>query len=126
MTLLKSFNPRTHEGCDRESTILEICSCVSIHAPTRGATQNFTQWKMLLQFQSTHPRGVRLKLSVAVVTLSYVSIHAPTRGATAFIMAARPCNMVSIHAPTRGATTPSERTVEYSKFQSTHPRGVRL
>ena len=36
------------------------CICVSIHAPTRGATKDVREEMNLLMFQSTHPRGVRL------------------------------------------------------------------
>ena len=32
------FNPRTHEGCDQQSQEAVNTSLVSIHAPTRGAT----------------------------------------------------------------------------------------
>ena len=35
------------------------CICVSIHAPTRGATSRLTDDVELGEFQSTHPRGVR-------------------------------------------------------------------
>ena len=35
------------------------CICVSIHAPTRGATYNKTLELSVESFQSTHPRGVR-------------------------------------------------------------------
>jgi len=37
-----------------------------------------------------------------------------------------PSSIVSIHAPARGATQYSYKTYPYNKFQSTHPRGVRL
>ena len=61
--LIISFNPRTHEGCDLISnTLLKACA-VSIHAPTRGATDgsaNLTSDGQM--FQSTHPRGVRQHL----------------------------------------------------------------
>ena len=33
------FNPRTHEGCDYKLHCRHVCCCVSIHAPTRGATR---------------------------------------------------------------------------------------
>ena len=78
----KSFNPRTHEGCDfsidafKAGTTVSIhaptrgatvcCSTsiglrrVSIHAPTRGATGTTKIKRTFIQFQSTHPRGVRL------------------------------------------------------------------
>ncbi len=55
---------------------------VSIHAPTRGATNS----------------------AVPKATLMYVSIHAPTRGATSTEITFRALSRVSIHAPTRGAT----------------------
>ena len=59
---------------------------VSIHAPTRGATQTWPQ------AQHGH----------------LVSIHAPTRGATRYGSCPRARGLVSIHAPTRGATSISQ------------------
>ena len=55
---------------------------ISIHAPTRGATNN----------------------SVPEDYQSKISIHAPTRGATTDMGRMDFCRMISIHAPTRGAT----------------------
>ena len=55
---------------------------VSIHAPTRGATQTH-------YYNSPYDK---------------VSIHAPTRGATSTRSSNCFFNKVSIHAPTRGAT----------------------
>ena len=76
------FNPRTHEGCDLDVAQDVHRFAVSIHAPTRGATQEFDEIYELWMFQSTHPRGVRLcKLNIINPRLK-VSIHAPTRGAT--------------------------------------------
>ena len=62
---------------------------VSIHAPTRGATQGES-------------------LADAVVL---VSIHAPTRGATKRILELIGIGRVSIHAPTRGATSYGWRSI---------------
>jgi len=99
------FNPRTHVGCDCVSHFERLVRCVSIHAPTWGAT------------------CVCVESSFA----DDVSIHAPTWGATEL-----PCFLhggfkVSIHAPTWGATIRlSSLTLFVSAFQSTHPRGVRL
>ena len=54
------FNPRTHTGCDRSNPkIIRGGKDVSIHAPTRGATLNDFLLSLVLQFQSTHPHGVR-------------------------------------------------------------------
>ena len=55
---------------------------VSIHAPTRGATQ----------------------INAHVLGMTDVSIHAPTRGATELVKSPEQLLFVSIHAPTRGAT----------------------
>ena len=76
------FNPRTHTGCDKTSFIRQIEVDVSIHAPTRGAT----------------PCSFRLDAA------ERVSIHAPTRGATNSFFTDLEAWKVSIHAPTRGAT----------------------
>ena len=77
------FNPRTREGCDGigKSTFLNI-----------------------LGFQSTHPRGVRLLLSLPFFKIMNISIHAPARGATATQAMAANMHLISIHAPARGAT----------------------
>ena len=77
---------------------------VSIHAPVRGAT-----W-------DGRPRRVE----------SNVSIHAPVRGATASCLVCSTDKNVSIHAPVRGATVlDNANNVLASRFQSTHPYGVR-
>ena len=54
------FNPRSHEGSDSSQFEAEIPKCVSIHAPTKGATRFYER-----QFIAP-----------------LVSIHAPTKGAT--------------------------------------------
>ena len=77
---------------------------VSIHAPTWGATEQFTtRAKFLL-----------------------VSIHAPTWGATNVPSANYRTIPVSIHAPTWGATPLASVSDSVIWFQSTHPHGVRL
>ena len=40
------------------------CICVSIHAPTSGATGEYRPSADDIKFQSTHPRGVRLNIFV--------------------------------------------------------------
>ena len=37
-TLIKNFNPRSHEGSDRDVCGYDTAAKISIHAPTRGAT----------------------------------------------------------------------------------------
>ena len=59
-TLTSSFNPRTHTGCDKDQQErLGQLQQVSIHAPTRGATQYGVLPSDAIMFQSTHPHGVR-------------------------------------------------------------------
>ena len=82
-TATPCFNPRTREGCDCTDTLMETAS---------------------IQFQSTHPRGVRLPRC---------HVH-------------RPVDMFQSTHP-RGVR-PEEMfgKMRHSTFQSTHPRGVRL
>ena len=97
------FNPRTRMGCDfmREERLKE--ARVSIHAPAWGATQ----------------------LLRGAPGMIVVSIHAPAWGAT--YRSRRWCRTepVSIHAPAWGATGKVEFLNVVSRFQSTHPHGVR-
>ena len=87
--------------------MLNICSSVSsisIHAPTRGATD----------------------FDLDYTDYEDISIHAPTRGATLFCpMTMYLLEVISIHAPTRGATQCTKSVVTPDGFQSTLPRGER-
>ena len=120
------FNPRTHEWCDGRVPAVGRRHQVSIHAPTRGATEYLClQWHNYERFQSTHPRGVRQNGMISANSIRCfnprthegcdlyslveigddgVSIHAPTRGATSKGFLFTLFFWVSIHAPTRGAT----------------------
>ena len=77
------FNPRTRVGCDEPFML---------------------GFGVEIQFQSTHPRGVRLLRCACQGFFDGISIHAPAWGAT----------QLTSSAPSAGV------------FQSTHPRGVRL
>ena len=121
--------------------------CISIHAPTRGATLHYSidiktiifqstlpreerllaidKPKLVQSFQSTLPREERLPAPFTSSNPIFISIHAPTRGATNgkyihFLYAS-----ISIHAPTRGATMPYLIDAIASSFQSTLPREER-
>ena len=78
------FNPRTRVGCDRGKDASSRHGIdVSIHAPAWGATLVLHVVNpLLLAFQSTHPRGVRLTGHVPAIQDVTVSIHAPAWGAT--------------------------------------------
>ena len=99
------------------------------------------------KFQSTLPRGERLKLVGEELTSLFQSTlprgerraaPPPTRRNTSFNPRSRegsdgpwqdypnPCPDVSIHAPARGATYPvPEQSLQVAEFQSTLPRGER-
>ena len=92
----------------RGATVLvvnaEQSAGVSIHAPGRGATRSLCCCSLTKEFQFTHPGGVRQKPAKPPVGTPSVSIHAPGRGATGM----------------HGALPPA-----ISRFQFTHPGGVR-
>ncbi len=122
----QGFNPRTREGCDerRYRAIKRNKLFQSTHP--RGVRPEVGPGVALVGvFQSTHPRGVRRVDFVLTLHAAGVSIHAPARGATALIRTSGISRLVSIHAPARGATLPKTTSPSESKFQSTHPRGVR-
>ncbi len=123
--------------------------CVSIHAPAWGATRRRV-WtlRLMLEFQSTRPRGARLHRCILTFNIPKVSIHAPAWGATQTVWPSGDKILVSIHAPAWGATsanldfarqqfvsihapawgaTLSQRIRQGVKkvFQSTRPRGAR-
>ena len=153
-------------GCDLDMGKKEALLMVSIHAPAWGATMPLAACYQLKRFnprtrvgcdaliclvqksywfQSTHPRGVRLRWHTASVAkavsihapawgatcmsplarLFLVSIHAPAWGATFSRVGYSIAHIVSIHAPAWGATMPITSLVNLPVFQSTHPRGVR-
>ena len=99
---------------------------ISIHAPARGATKTDEKLLSGIQFQSTHPRGVRQKCNDGMLERVGISIHAPARGATKTYYFDGSIDIISIHAPARGATyCGNTGDAADVVFQSTHPRGVR-
>ena len=120
------FNPRTHVGCDT-STPIHNSSCQNFNPRTHVGCDSLAaaEERIASLFQSTHPRGVRRlyveergpgtyfnpRTHVGCDQVGWGNWH-PTR--------------ISIHAPTWGATELARLTSIVTKFQSTHPRGVRL
>ena len=101
--LQQNFNPRSHKGSDVTEVSRQNVKTISIHAPTRGATEKCT--------------GYNCKMAI--------SIHAPTRGATLQVLQESKKQKISIHAPTRGATAifPNFRpciTLNIPKFYQYH------
>ena len=98
---------------------------ISIHAPMWGATRHIRLQTESRKFQSTHPCGVR-QLSCKLKHLKLlISIHAPMWGATMGKVKFGLSAFISIHAPMWGATYQYQKCSNASKFQSTHPCGVR-
>ena len=116
-----------HAGCDLGEKNERRITDISIHAPARGATQ-------IDMYQNT---------------ATSISIHAPARGATPggeerlrerdyfnprtregcdheVVKDLSRIDVISIHAPARGATDLYYPVHASKRFQSTHPRGVRL
>ena len=97
-------------GCDFISNKPELpCILVSIHAPAWGATTVLSYSPSSSLFQSTHPRGVRLREHIRQIHRHEVSIHAPAWGATGRPGYPDSPAGVSIHAPAWGATRTASR-----------------
>ena len=72
----RDFNPRTPVGCDHTAGKAFAFRHISIHAPQWGATTLFKGASGTVQFQSTHPSGVRPRLPPTCSTpLSFQSTH---------------------------------------------------
>ncbi len=128
---------------------LALVISVSIHAPTRGATEPCSQHagisvcfnprtytrcdaysgiSAIIQLCFNPRTYTRCDIDAQCFKLSLeVSIHAPTRGATQSGGKIGISQQVSIHAPTRGATkTACLASLIIHLFQSTHLHEVRL
>ena len=99
----KYFNPRSHERSDRSSFPSSFISCISIHAPTRGAT------------------GIDLK---STLLITYFNPRSHERS-DPLLHKRLYSQDISIHAPTRGATAAASGDELIKEFQSTLPREER-
>ena len=144
--LCSYFNPRSHERSDAIAVLMDDETRISIHAPTRGATQiALRRFSLAYYFNPrSHERSDRAFILCSLS--SGISIHAPTRGATksqvlkvmrfgfqsTLPREERLCTdcgtnkiVISIHAPTRGATINGFVNQLVLEFQSTLPREER-
>ena len=98
-----SIHPPARGGTNFAQHIAEALDKISIHPPARGGTQHTTNRRQkMIKFQSTHPQGVGLHLSVQFRLLRrFQSTHPQGVG------------------PAEGL-----KTVLGGIFQSTHPQGV--
>ena len=146
--VLGYFNPRSHERSDKPFIYKALRTIISIHAPTRGATQLSPHPKTLSHFNPrSHERSDAPKWDIDFTIPDFnprshersdlfcfmrfaissgISIHAPTRGATVRHDFIQDQQNISIHAPTRGATK-HMNILDYltEQFQSTLPREER-
>ena len=102
-------------------------SRISIHAPTRGATQLVGVILSMYQFQSTLPRGERQNRLVNLLAYCLISIHAPTRGVTTGLKVI-PTSVIYFNP--RSHEGSDYFAADFAdlkiRFQSTLPRGERL
>ena len=130
------------------SRVIQLWQVVSIPAPTRGATEQMDFLKTLAQFQSTHPRGVRLPLpsigrraasfnprthegcdgTFAVYVLEFLLFQSThPRGVRLSLMRIKMSTTSFQSTHPRGVRLSSRKaSLLILRFQSTHPRGVRL
>ena len=79
---LENFNPRSHKGSDFDVAAgWFIVVQISIHAPTRGATDRRSDRRRADYFNPRSHKGSDEINSKALENID-ISIHAPTRGAT--------------------------------------------
>ena len=106
--------------------VLNTIYYISIHVPAWGTTVLCGLTGGKVGFQSTFPRGER-RDSVTCHPLNIaISIHVPAWGTTSRIKTISGLMTISIHVPAWGTTQKlSGVEFDYTKFQSTFPRGER-
>ena len=102
-TNFTNFNPRSHERSDSKDCENVKIFNISIHAPTRGATEGADRQQII----------------------KIISIHAPTRGATegAFLILMLPLFQSTLPREERPKATNVQQVLR--RFQSTLPREER-
>ena len=124
-TIRASFNPRTHVGCDQYGMADYHLLRVSIHAPTWGATDAAHVTALEFLFQSTHPRGVRLLTYQGEVLQRCFNPRTHVGCDLCPSAGRRPRSSFNPRTHV-GCDFSMTWFIPTSKFQSTHPRGVRL
>ena len=102
-----------------------LASCVSIHAPARGATRNIPLFSRETRFQSTRPRGARhddIRACVAITSFNPRAREGRDEVHTGKIIV----EDVFQSTRPRGARQIAKREIAgLREFQSTRPRGAR-
>ena len=145
----RNFNPRTHVGCDwRQSCIRHPWCDFNPRTHVGCDRRRLRRRRLRRNFNPRTHVGCDLCTPTLMSKIN-ISIHAPTWGATLMVLICSHFVKISIHAPTWGATYHKDCSVQCGeyfnprthvgcdaaanasditklKFQSTHPRGVRL
>ncbi len=99
------FNPRSREGSDfYGKTHTKQNAHISIHAPARGATTSGDAKQVPSIFQSTLPRGERLRTTRWMGRAKRFQSTLPRGERLSFFDTFFIYQIISIHAPARGAT----------------------
>ncbi len=126
LALYKSFNPRTHTGCDRFLAIDgHLITLFQSTHPHGVRLNSLSVLDPSFLFQSTHPHGVRRLRRYCPSPVSPSFNPRTHTGCDLILSPPYPYTDVSIHAPTRGATASGIAANATARFQSTHPHGVR-
>ena len=93
-----NFNPRSREGSDQRS-FKESKSSGNFNPRSREGSDvlGMSIYHCSIKFQSTLPRGERLKLLTEYKSTSLISIHAPARGATSILSKIHPMFLTISH-----------------------------
>ena len=103
LDLFQSTLPQGERRCN--NGYLQPQAAISIHAPTRGATESWiTAWNLYWIFQSTLPQGERLNRCECVKDPQQFQSTLPQGERPAAVGKLDVEMGISIHAPTRGAT----------------------
>ena len=107
------FQPRNPAGCDKATRLFAAQDeGFNPRTPAGCDTMGERIRQLRLEFQPTHPCGVRLPDGYTPQRLYDVSTHAPLRGATRHSRFRQHSAHVSTHAPLRGATHIVSKTPE--------------
>ena len=123
---LRSFNPRTHVGCDIYFKIYLIyLLCFNPRTHVGCDLLSGSQTMHNNEFQSTHPRRVRLYLHPNLTVLVMFQSTHPRRVRRRRNTCLLICQMFQSTHPRRVRQTVFDMRVSNFLFQSTHPRRVR-
>ena len=115
----EDFNPRSYKRSDYDGYHRALHPQISIHAPTRGATDHAIPPESYFRISIHAPTRGATQNQPFIFSILSISIHAPTRGATEVSAVFKINDVISIHAPTRGATVNTYQKMNDIEFQST-------